>query len=109
MLNFTILTPKNNLGGHPLILGRPWLATVDALVSCRSRDIFISKGNSTQDFTLYPPAETITKIENQVWIEDDDDDFEKIQPVLTISQNDQEGQLINLMNNRDFYSYCEQN
>ena len=26
-VDFMILTPKNNLGGHPLILGRPWLAT----------------------------------------------------------------------------------
>lgn len=26
--NFIFLTPKNNLGGHPLILGKPWLATL---------------------------------------------------------------------------------
>ena len=25
LVNFMILTPKNNLGGHPLILGRRWL------------------------------------------------------------------------------------
>jgi hypothetical protein len=24
---FTVLQPKTKLGGHPLILGRPWLAT----------------------------------------------------------------------------------
>jgi hypothetical protein len=32
--DFMILQPKSNLGGHPLILGRPWLATIDAYISC---------------------------------------------------------------------------
>jgi hypothetical protein len=35
-VDFVVLQPKSNLGGHPLILGRPWLATIDALISCRS-------------------------------------------------------------------------
>jgi hypothetical protein len=39
LVDFMILTPKNNLGGHPLILGRPWLATADAFISCRSGDM----------------------------------------------------------------------
>jgi len=30
-VDFMILTPKSNLEGHPWILGRPWLATTDAL------------------------------------------------------------------------------
>ncbi len=50
-----VLTPKNNLGGHPLILGRPWLVIADAFIGCRSGDMFISDGNSTKKFTLYPP------------------------------------------------------
>ena len=29
-IDFIIITPKNNLG-HPFILRRPWLATVDLL------------------------------------------------------------------------------
>jgi len=28
-----VLQPKSNLGGYPLILGRPWLATVDSYIS----------------------------------------------------------------------------
>ena len=32
-VDFMILTPKNNLGGLPVILGRPWLATSDAFIS----------------------------------------------------------------------------
>ena len=34
-IDFMILTPKNNLGGNPLILGRPWLATTNAFIICR--------------------------------------------------------------------------
>ena len=53
-VDFMILTPKNNLGGHPLILGRPWLATIDAFISCRYGDMYIYDGKSTNKFTLYP-------------------------------------------------------
>ena len=53
-VDFMILTPKRNRGGHPLILGRPWLATTYAFISCRSGDMYISYGNSTNKFTLYP-------------------------------------------------------
>lgn len=87
-IDFMILTPHNNLGGHPLILARPWLATTDAFLSCRSGDTFISNGNSTKKFTLYPLEKVITEIERKVWIEDDDEYFENIQPIFTISQID---------------------
>ena len=33
-VEFLILQPKTNLGGYPLILGRPWLATTDAFIGC---------------------------------------------------------------------------
>lgn len=59
-----ILTPKNNLGGHPLILGRPWLATTDAFISCGYGDMYIYDDSSTNKFTLYPPTKTITEIES---------------------------------------------
>jgi len=68
-----ILTPKNNLRGHPLILGRPMLATTDAFISCRSCDMFISDGSSTNKFTLYPLAKTTIEVEIQEWIDDDID------------------------------------
>jgi len=32
--DFLVLQPKAKLTGYPLILGRPWLATVDAYISC---------------------------------------------------------------------------
>ena len=78
LVDFMILTPKNNLGGHPLILGRPWLATEDDFISCRSGDMYISDGNSTKKFTLYPPARTITEIDDKEWIDDEND----IQPLF---------------------------
>jgi hypothetical protein len=36
---FMVLKPKSNLGGYPLILGRPWLAMKYAYIGCRSRDM----------------------------------------------------------------------
>ena len=63
-IDLVILTPKNNLGGHLLIVGRPWLATTDALISSRSGDMFISDGSSTKKFTLYPPKRTTIEVES---------------------------------------------
>ena len=34
---FLVLQPKAKLIGYPLILGRPWLATTDAYISCKAR------------------------------------------------------------------------
>jgi len=90
-----ILTSKNNLGGHPLILGRPWLATVDAFISCRFGDMYISDGNSTKKFTLYPPAKAITEIDDKEWIDDEDD----IQPLFTISEISEDSKILNTLEN----------
>jgi hypothetical protein len=95
-----ILTPKNNLGGHPLILGRPWLATTDAFISCRSGDMFISDGSSTKKFTLYPPAKTTIEVESEEWIDDDDETL-IYRPIFSTSQIDEEDQILNLMENND--------
>ena len=90
-----ILTPKSNLGGHPLILGRPWLATADAFISCRSGDMYISDGNSTKKFNLYPPAKTITEIGDNEWVDDED----TIQPVFTISEISEYSKILNTLEN----------
>ena len=45
-VDFIILQPK--LGGHPIILGRPWLATVDAFIQCRVGSMIISKENESK-------------------------------------------------------------
>ena len=35
LVDFTILSPKVNLSGYPVILGRQWLATTNANINCR--------------------------------------------------------------------------
>jgi len=50
--NFKVLQPKTSLGGYPLILGRPWLATADAYIGCRLGNMTISHGTSTKQLTL---------------------------------------------------------
>eukprot|EP00253_Pinus_taeda_P003083 PITA_03083 len=94
-VDFMILTPKNNLRGHPLILGRPWLATTDVFISCRSGDMYIFYGNSTNKFTLYPPTKAITKIDDKEWINDED----VIQPIFTISEISEDSQILNTLEN----------
>src|ERR1700733_13219339 len=42
LIDFMVLTPKNNLGGHPLIIGRHWLTTTDAFIGYRLGNMFIS-------------------------------------------------------------------
>ena len=97
-VDFMILTPKSNLGGHPLILGRPWLATADAFISCRSGDMYISNGNLTKKFNL--PAKAITEIGDNEWIDDED----TIQPVFTISEISEDSQILNTLENFQTYS-----
>ena len=52
--DFLILETKSNLGGHRLILGRPWLATADTYIRCRYGSMVISYGQATQNLNLYP-------------------------------------------------------
>ena len=46
-------------------------------------------------FTLYPPARTITKIDDKEWIDDEND----IQPLFTISDISEDSQILNIMEN----------
>jgi len=69
--------------------------------------MFISGGSSTKNFTLYPPLQTKIEVESEVWINDDNEDFD-IQLIFATSQLDEEDQILNLMNNNDSSSYCEQ-
>jgi hypothetical protein len=70
-----------------MILGRPWLTTIDALIGCRGGEWTISNRHSTKKITLYPPSQPI--IENILWLENPymSDGVEIIQPVLTIEQS----------------------
>eukprot|EP00253_Pinus_taeda_P028623 PITA_28623 len=81
--DFVVLQTKTKLGGHPLILGRPWLATADAFISCRSGSMTISNGYETKQLTLYPHATPVVNNEDSIWIDYDDN---AVQPILTTGQ-----------------------
>eukprot|EP00253_Pinus_taeda_P025341 PITA_25341 len=81
--DFVVLQTKTKLGGHPLILGRPWLATADAFISRRSGSMTISNGQETKQLTLYPHATPMINNDNSVWLDYED---EETQPILTVGQ-----------------------
>jgi hypothetical protein len=81
--DFEVLQPKTKLGGHPLILGRPWLATTDAFISCRSGSMTISNGYETKQLTLYPHATPLVNNDNSLSVDYDD---QTTIPILTIGQ-----------------------
>ena len=61
-----VIESKDPSKGHPIILGRPWLATANALIGCRDGEMTISNGLSTQRLIVYPPSQPIT--ENSWWL-----------------------------------------
>ena len=54
--DFMVIQP-NLMEGHPMNLGRPWLATTDAYINCRKREMTISNGLPTKKIILHPPAQ----------------------------------------------------
>ena len=65
--DFMIFSPKVNLFGYLVILGRPWLATTNANISCKSGNMTISNGQATKQFDLYPPAQQLPDLSTFVW------------------------------------------
>jgi len=66
-IDFMILSPKVNLFGYPVILGRPWLAMADANINCRSGNMTISNGQATKQFDLYPPTQPLPDLSTSLW------------------------------------------
>ena len=66
-VDFMVVESKDPSKGNPIIFGRPWLATDDAYIGCRDREMTISKGLSTQKLALCPLAQTVT--ENLWWLD----------------------------------------
>ena len=64
--DFMVIQPKL-MEGHPMILGRPWLATTDAYISCRKGEMTISNGLSTNKTALHPPSQLAST--NALWVE----------------------------------------
>ena len=53
-VDFVVLQPKLQLGGHPLILEIPWLATTNSYIIYRSGSMIIYDESSIKNLTLYP-------------------------------------------------------
>ena len=79
-----VLQPKSTSGGNPMVLGRPWLTTVEAFIGCRSGDMYLSRGNSLKQVSLYPPVKDITKMQDETWFDKEPSDGEGSQPIFTI-------------------------
>ena len=77
-VDFMIVESKDPSKGHPIILGRPWLATANSFIGCRDGEMTISNGLSTQRLILYPPALPIT--ETSWWLNCSfgDEDFDDL-------------------------------
>ena len=60
-VDFMVIELKDPSKGHPIILGRPWLATANAFIRCRDGEMTISNGLSTKRLILYSPAQPITE------------------------------------------------
>ena len=80
---FMVIQPKL-MEGHPMILGRPWLATVDAYIGCRNGEMIISNGVATKKLTLHQPAQPV--VHNPLWLEDPYETQEIDQPLIDIDQ-----------------------
>jgi hypothetical protein len=59
-MDFLVIHPKSPKPGHPVVLSRPWLATADAFISCRSGEMIISNGTQCQKLIIFPPAQPAT-------------------------------------------------
>jgi hypothetical protein len=54
--DFLIINSRSGLKGHPLILGRRWLATTDVYIGFQTDNMTIARGGITNNLILYPPA-----------------------------------------------------
>ena len=66
-VDFLVIHPKSPKPRHPVVLGRPWLATIDAFISCQSREMIISNGTQSQKLILFPSTQPT--IEVPLWLE----------------------------------------
>ena len=74
LANFLVLQPKTKFNGYPLILGRPWLATVNAYISCRAGNMTIKNGHLSKQLVLYPPTQPYLEHDLYLWLEEEEYD-----------------------------------
>ena len=73
-INFLVLQPKDKLTSYPLILGRPWLATANAYISCRVGNMTIKNGHMSKQLVLYPPTQPSLEHDLPLWLEEEEED-----------------------------------
>jgi hypothetical protein len=69
--DFLFLQPKSHSGGYPLILGRPWLATIDAYIVCRARYMTITDGLSQKKIVVYSHAQPSITENMSMWVKEE--------------------------------------
>jgi len=74
--DFLVLQPKAKFNGYPLILGRPWLDTVDAYISCRVGNMTIKNGHLSKELVLYPPAQPSIEHDLPLLLEEEEEEDE---------------------------------
>jgi len=74
LIDFLVLQPKAKLTGYPLIPGRLWLATTDAYISYRARNMTIKNGHMSKQLVLYPPAHPSLEHDLPLWLEEEEED-----------------------------------
>lgn len=75
-MNLFVLQPRYTSRGHLVILWRPWISTEDASIGYRSRNMFITQGDSIKQITLYPCSKSITKLQYVLRYDDEASDRE---------------------------------
>jgi len=68
LVEFLVLNLINKLEVHPLILGTPWLATLDVYIGSQTVIMTISKGISIKNLILYLPAKPNMSSDNLKWL-----------------------------------------
>ena len=103
--DFLVLQPKEKLTGYPLILGRPWLATADAYISCRAGNMTIKNRHMSKQLILYPPAQPLLEHDLPLWLEEEDEDEVYSAPLYALGitmggkQQDEDDMIENLIQN----------
>lgn len=65
-VDLLVLHTQSPIGGHFLILGRPWLETANAYIGCQSRNMVISTRENTKNLILYPLQNQVHQVKQHL-------------------------------------------
>jgi hypothetical protein len=83
-VDFLVIHPKSSKPINPMVLGRPWLATTDAFISCRSGEMTISNGIQSQKLILFSPSQPTTEV--PFWLDNPYGEEDCTHPLLTLEK-----------------------